>query len=770
MKKFYLSSFLLFLTVSFLFLASFLIPGSENDGDDQDDEDVWPRKFETDHTKVVIYQPQPDSLEGNTLKGRAAFSMTTETQEEPVFGAMWFESAVDIDRDRRTVEMVTTRIPQIRIAEVDSGQQKKLVETMQSELNGLHVTMSLDHLLASITASEQERKTAMELNNAPPKIIVEDEPAVLVVIAGDPELRRLGDSGLMNVINTPFFIVLDPKTKLYWLSGGNIWFSASDIKGAWKNSANPPDSVSNAYAKDLESRGIKPQAASPAGDSRIPKIIVATEPSELIVIDGEPVLRALPGNELLYVKNTEDDIFVELDSESYFVVLGGRWYQSKQLEGPWEYVRPDKLPKSFAEIPSSSEKGHVLTFVPGTCMAKHALADSQVPQTAAIRRDDVTLSVAYDGTPQFKQVGNTSMEYAVNSSEQILKIGGKYYCCHQAVWFVSDSATGPWAVCDSVPNEVQSIPPDNPCYNTKYARVYDSTPDYVYTGYTPEYLGCYPYYGSVVYGTGYCYRPWIGIGAVCYPRFWTWGCHANYNPWSGWCFGMSWSPRCSNFFNGFNHRNRWWGGCGSAWRSNNNFLNHPVVINRPLFSKNVSASGSFHDNIFRHLDSVRSARGVDAAGVSPRTGVSGAGKDERRSRQLSPVRNAANDVLSDRQGNVFKKSPEGWDARSSGKWKPTDIKPTQGIHRTDIPRQAPVARPVPAPTPARVQSPAITPQRAAPSISPSKFSNLNRDYQSRERGNTMIRNYHASGGAAHSGRSGGSARQGGGHSGSGGRR
>ncbi|MFA6294255.1 MAG: hypothetical protein WC637_20860, partial [Victivallales bacterium] len=671
MKKFYLPGFLILLTVSFLFLTSFLIPGSENAQDDQEDEDSWPRKIEFNHTKIVIYQPQPDSLEGNILKGRAAFSMTTETQKEPLFGAMWFESEVEIDRDDRTVEIITTKIPHLRIADVESEQGKKLIGKLQDELDGLDITMSFDRLLASINASEQERKAAMDFNEEPPKIIVEDKPAVLITIAGDPELRELGDTELMKVINTPFFIVLDPKTRLYWLSGANTWFSTADINGDWKGGVKPPVNVLNTYMKDMESKGEKPQDIPPSEDKRIPKIIVATEPSELIVIDGEPLLKALPGNELLYVKNTEDDVFIELDTELYYVILGGRWYRSKELDGPWEFVRPDKLPKSFAGIPSTSEKGHVLTFVPGTCMAKHAVADAQVPQTASIKRDEVSLTVAYDGEPQFKQIGGTSMEYAVNSAEQVLKIDGKYYCCHEAVWFVSDSAAGPWTVCDSVPSTVQSIPPDNPLYNTKYVRVYDSDPDYVYVGYTPEYLGSYPYYGTVVYGTGYCYRPWIGRNFTCFPRFRSWGCHPNYNPWSGWSFGMSWSPFCPNFFIGFNHTSKWFGACGFGWRRNSNFLIHPIIINRPVLSAKTGFR-SFHDNIFRHSDAVRSGKAFT---------VSSRGRGGRGS-QLSPVRGVSNDVLSDRQGNVFKKSKDGWETRGSGKWEPTDIRATDSIRRS----------------------------------------------------------------------------------------
>src|SRR5207344_3390713 len=86
------------------------------------------------------------------------------------------------------------------------------------------------------------------------------------------------------------------------------------------------------------------------------------------------------------------------------------------------------------------------------------------------------------------------------------------------------------------PKDVQKIPPSNEAYNTKYVYVYESTPEYVYMGYTPGYMGCYVYGPTIVYGTGYYYAPWYG--AVYYPRPVTWGFAFSYNPWYGWSVGI----------------------------------------------------------------------------------------------------------------------------------------------------------------------------------------------------------------------------------------
>ena len=94
---------------------------------------------------------------------------------------------------------------------------------------------------------------------------------------------------------------------------------------------------------------------------------------------------------------------------------------------------------------------------------------------------------------------------------------------------------GPWQVSTTRPDDVDRIPPSYPVYNSKYVYVYDATPDYVYTGYTPGYLNAYVYGPTLVYGTGYYYRPWWRHHY--YARPYTWGFSMNYTPWYGWGFG-----------------------------------------------------------------------------------------------------------------------------------------------------------------------------------------------------------------------------------------
>src|SRR6185503_9154252 len=111
--------------------------------------------------------------------------------------------------------------------------------------------------------------------------------------------------------------------------------------------------------------------------------------------------------------NTQTDVLQT--GGLYYVLLSGRWYSAHEMTGPWTHVRPDSLPRNFAQIYPNSSAGDVLAFVPGTPQADEAVADALIPQTQAINRATATLTVAYEGEPDFDTIpgsgGHVSWAY-----------------------------------------------------------------------------------------------------------------------------------------------------------------------------------------------------------------------------------------------------------------------------------------------------------------------------------------------------------------------
>ena len=696
-------------------------------------QDHWPQEFAIQNGKISVYQPQLESYKGDKIKGRAALSMQKKGAKEPVFGVVWFSARALTERSTRMVEFADIEVERIKFPQSTSEQETQLTEVLRQESDKWMPTqMALDRLLTLTAAIEKGKIQADRLNMDPPKIIFKTSPSALILINGKPQLRKVENSTFERVINTPFLILYDPSNKTYYTKGGDFWYSAANVMGPWGNLNNPPSLV-----VELAGRIVEPRDTEDADQPKPkfpPQIIMSTELTELIVSEGEPKFAPLQGTKLLYMSNTPREVFMEIRNQQYYVLLSGRWFQSRSLEkGPWTYVRSENLPQDFKKIPPGSPKGHILAFVAGTREAEEAVLDAQIPQTTAVERNEAKLSVTYDGNPKFEPIKNTAMQYAVNTKTQVIKVRDKYYALDQAVWFVSDSPEGPWVVADYVPPEVDTIPPDSPVYNVKYVRIYDSTPDVVYVGYTPGYLGSYVYGDTIVYGTGYYYPGWFGT--VYYPAPLTWGFAPIYDPfYCSWGFGWGYGAGfVSVFYWGFPIGvvvSPWWYGCywagwypwygygyGYFWigkydwyhhypyhighhrdypgyryppnRFVHNNINRPINVSRPVTGSNRFADGkrpisnvrnpgqNTHDIPNRNLqrsgqssyprqeDLARNARPPEARVDQERKRI---GEVPNRQTGRSNSRQPENNVFADRDGNVYRRTPKGWEQRTQRGW------------------------------------------------------------------------------------------------------
>ena len=500
--------------------------------------DPWPKAIELPEARVLVYQPEPERFEGNDLSARAAVSVTMADTEEPVFGVVWLTARVDTDLDARIVSVLDIEVTDVRFPNARPEQEGSLAAVLEAQIPRWELELSLDRLLTSLDLIEREMEAAEQFAGTPPTVIVRRDPTILVLIDGDPILEAVDGSDVMRVVNTPFTILLSGGS-YYLFAGNGRWYRASALDAEWAITSEVPGPVSALEPQEPEDALDADPAEAAVESGPPPSILVATEPTELIVTEGDPQYSPIAGTDLLYVTNSESDILLEVATQRHLIVLSGRWYGSVGLNGPWTHIPPDELPATLADIPDDSEMAHLLISVPGTEAAHEAVLEQQIPQTAAIRRDQTRLTVEYDGDPWFEPIPNTAMEYAINTEVEVIKARGRYWAVSEAVWFVSNAPTGPWVVADDIPEEIYEIPPEVPVYNVKYVRVYDSTPDVVYVGYYPGYMHSYVYYGTIVYGTGYWYRPWYG--SVYYPRPVTYGFHVRYNPWYGWSFGFSYA-------------------------------------------------------------------------------------------------------------------------------------------------------------------------------------------------------------------------------------
>lgn len=526
------------------------------------EESDWPRTLPLDNGSMTIYPLQVDEMNGDVIEFRAALAYRETADSEPVFGAGWFESQVEIDSVKGMVHPTDLKVTETRFPAGTDNLQNEFSAALARESSGWNLDFSTAQLQAALKQAEAETLSLQQLNNAPPTIIYRDHPALLVSLDGDPVLREIENSKFQAVINTPYPLIYDGK-RYYLNAAKDVWYRADSATGPYQFDPRPPADIAALVQPDEDAAdpGVSDNSgtAEPITAANAPEIVVSTEPAELIVTEGPAAFVPLV-DDLLVLQNSDDDVFMHVGSQQYYVVLAGRWYHSKSLNGPWEFRASDALPAAFANIPPDSDQADSRVHVAGTEEAREAVLDAQVPQTAAVQRGEVDFDVEYDGQPEFEQVDGTDMQYAENTGSTVIESNGLYYLVEDGVWYVSVSPDGPWQVADYRPQQVAAIMPTSPVYNVKYVHVYDSTPSVVYVGYTPGYLGSYVHFNTIYYGTGWYYRPWVSP-YYYYPRPSTWGWNVSYNSWSGWNFGFAWGwgPFNVHYYSGgYWHHNHYW--------------------------------------------------------------------------------------------------------------------------------------------------------------------------------------------------------------------
>jgi hypothetical protein len=452
----------------------------------------WPKVISANDGSIIkIYQPQPESLSGDILKFRSAVSVQSPNDTDPTFGTFWCVATIATDRDNRMVLLINTHVPNFKLSsDSDVNHINYLKTTLESQLPQAGIEIPMDVLLTQLDNNAEQNKLAQNFDNNPPKIIYASKPLILVLIDGEPKMKRNPSWGLDAVVNTPFTIVRNNDGQFY-LYGAKHWYKESSATGPYQPAYNPPANL-NKIASAVDAANDAQAGYSSSADKRddnvntgYSDIIVTTQPAELIKTSGQPNMVPIDNTSLLSAANSNNDIFLDTITQQYYILVSGRWFTSNSLNRSWRYFPATNIPADFAKIPEGSPKDNVLASVPGTYAAKEAILDAQIPQTAKIDRNKAAADVTYDGEPDFRPIEGTNMQYAINTASSVVRYGNLYYTVESGVWFVAPTPNGPWRVATERPAEIDIIPPRYPVYNLKYVYIYDVTPDWVYRGYTP---------------------------------------------------------------------------------------------------------------------------------------------------------------------------------------------------------------------------------------------------------------------------------------------
>lgn len=709
--------------------------------DVSDDSDAlgWPRHFEEAGRSLTLYQPQVDSWKDNQLTARAAIAVkmasSAKAGEKPQeeFGIVWLSARTEVDKVTKLVALNDIKVTKIAFPQ-HRDQEALVRDIVNAKLPDMVADVPLDHLEANlaITQNADASSSTVVVKNDVPDIQFSTDPALLVLIDGDPAMRPIEGTKLMRVVNTRALILLDGGTNTYYLHAMNGWYSAPAAAGPWTRATGFVPSQIQASAAPLAKTGavdlLDPQVPE-AAPKEPPKVIVSTKPAELLQTVGDPQYTPIAGTNLLYVKNTDDAMFMDVTSQQQYVLISGRWFKAASLQGPWTFVDAKALPADFAKIPADSPKANVLVSIPGTEQAKQAVVASQIPQTATVKIADAKLDVVtYDGTPKFQEIaGATGLAYAVNSPQPVVRVDADqtFWSVSNGVWFTARSPMGTWAVATVVPPIIYTIPISCPIHYVTYVRIYGATPQVVYVGYTPGYMGAYVApEGVVVYGSGYYYPAYVGTVWYGYPCTYGYGAGFACGAFTGFAFGFAagailgdcwcqphWGP-CwgyahvdintssvyANWRGGVTYANRHYeynGATGQSWSQGRAGTFNP-------YTGRASAGGysNYYDRASGDFDLKRggatynSNTGVVKAGGREISGnvYDGNANVDRGGARINTRTDTGiaykdGDVYAGHDGNVYRHTDDGWEHHTDNGWQ--DVQRNQNLagQTRDLDRQ-----------------------------------------------------------------------------------
>ncbi|WP_066631685.1 hypothetical protein [Labilibacter marinus] len=486
--------------------------------------------------ELMNIAPEFKTMEDGRLEMSSAFMVTEKGTSNEWFGTFWADFNFNEGNAHTSYNTSSWKVSDVRLGEEFSANELKEVERI------LYHTLRKDFATISKNSVDDTNRIsnhdkAMAFNNEAPLIIYSNLPSALVVIDGNPFYEEL-DKRYTKISNANAFVIKDNKKDIYYLLGGGLWFSSEQVMDGWEYQEKVPKRITKVlqeHANDLYESMNKEEVQKKI----IPKIIVTSEPSELISTNGKPEYIVIPEANLIYAENTNADLFRDITTNKFYSLFSGRWFVSDRLEGNWEFLSAENLPDGFARIPEGHDKNSVLASVPGTKAAEDAVKNAQVPYVT--KKSVATLldtEVSYNGKPEFVKIEGTEISYAVNTSHPVMLWNSRYYLVEDAVWYNSSSPQGPWRIATQRPVGVEDIPASNPLFNLKYVYIYKQTESEVYTGYTSGYTGSYVDENTVVYGTGYQYGGWHGHYYYHHPM--TYGFGFYYHPYYGW--GPYYSP------------------------------------------------------------------------------------------------------------------------------------------------------------------------------------------------------------------------------------
>ncbi|MCI0745501.1 MAG: hypothetical protein L0Y58_08860 [Verrucomicrobia subdivision 3 bacterium] len=196
------------------------------------------------------------------------------------------------------------------------------------------------------------------------------------------------------------------------------------------------------------------QAAARQGASGLkhepPQIIWVTNRSVLILIDGEPVLRPVPGTALERVINTPVLLVHDKAQARFYLHGAGQWFAAAMIKGPWG--------------PAKDPPAEVAALAPASTNESSANSDLSTPRIIVSTTPAELLMTS--GLPDYRPISGTGLQYVADSDNLLFldRKNSEIYLLMSGRWFKTKSLYGPWTYVAprDLPPDFARIPPGSP--------------------------------------------------------------------------------------------------------------------------------------------------------------------------------------------------------------------------------------------------------------------------------------------------------------------
>jgi hypothetical protein len=215
-----------------------------------------------------------------------------------------------------------------------------------------------------------------------PKVFISPNPAELIITDGEPNFSLIPGTKLMDVTNTESILFMHMAENQYYFQVAGRWFRAASLAGPWSTASNNLPEDFTLIPDDHEKAFVK--ATVPGTLDAQDAVLLASVPQKTsvkrgeakcdVTYDGAPQFQTIEATAVQYAVNTPNDVFVV--QNVFYCCYQGMWFTSASANGPW--VLCTTVPQDLYTIPANHPK-HNVTYV-----------------------------YVYDSTPDIVQVGYTS--------------------------------------------------------------------------------------------------------------------------------------------------------------------------------------------------------------------------------------------------------------------------------------------------------------------------------------------------------------------------